>query len=158
MQTETFMQMVDRFIILRLKMHHCEADKRMLALTLQAHEIAIAADTYLYECLHRKRLPEVRPSFRHHDHNEASGVKKQDSPPTLMECISQLCDTHSEYWSLQTAIQSFKKRLREEDEEERSVIRERFVSTQELIDLCNQRRNDLIQQGDELLRESIQHG
>jgi len=145
---DTYMQLVDRAQVARLKQHHHTDPLYKAAARDQAEALAETAQTYLMDCLRGRRVPEVQQHLRFHDHHD---VEQEDVPrPTsVVDAASMLAITHATYWGLQTEIQAVKKQL--DARKQKSALQARFVDLQRRIDLMNQLRNDLIEAGDNLL-------
>ena len=161
MQTETFMQMVDRMVIAQLKSFHYTDKGRFEEATASgehAKHLRIAIDTYFWECCNGVRVPRVHTPLRFHDHSKLENVKSED-PDSLAGCIALLAQTHFEYWELQSGIQQIKKDIdlarKDGDKPYENQLSVAFSDLQRDIDVKNSRRNELIQLGDELFAIGI---
>ena len=140
---DSWMQLVDRLIVCRLKEYHYSKDSRHTEASYakeQAEELADVATQYMEECLSGDREPRVHRHLRYHNH-DAGEVEAS----SVMEAVSQLSSCHAEYWEAQG-----KALVARNDSYDGAV----YVADnwQRVCDSCNQRRNELIQKGDDLLR------
>jgi len=164
MQTDTLFQIIDRQAIALLKSVRYEDDgatDKAKQAREQADRLTVAGDLYVYECVNGMRKPQVQNHLRYHDH----GKKDSDMiPKTLMECAGMLAETHARYWGFQGRVQVLRGKLDyikvvngpDFLTTKISSMYQSFESLQRECDLCNQRRNELIQIGDEMFRECVQ--
>lgn len=157
MNTDTVFQIIDRAAIARLKEFHYRSGGREQEADLAADEAAnleIAGDVLLWEIMNGKIQYPVHFHLRYHNHSDVEDVEDNDSPKTVFQISSALSSVHAEYWQLQSKVNSLKSSMNKGvgiiDE-----LNSEFVSLQRKIDLCNQRRNELIQKGDEVLRDFV---
>lgn len=166
MTTESMFQLIDRMAIARLKeFHYTEAGNGAAAALagVQARDLGTAGDVYLWECLTRRRVPQVQRHLRFHDHGKAEGkwptktALEEIDATSVMEIAGKLALTHAQYWSLQTVIQHLKGWMGTEHRGTQGYKDAcvRFTEVQREIDLLNQQRNDLIQAGDALLARML---
>ena len=154
MWTESFMQMVDRAIIERLKqIHYSEKERPEEARQAgqQADKLMQACESYFTECLDGTILPNVGRHLRFHNHR----TKGCELPTTLVGCISQLASVHAEYWETQTLVQAVKKRVDAARGPEKEKFCHSFYDLQLVLDACNQSRSEIRQRGDEILCELL---
>ena len=152
MQTDTLFQLIDRQAIAKLKAFHYRREGRVEeadTAEVQAEELAVAGDAYVYECMTGKRKPQAMKHLRYHDHHKAQ-KEEAPQPGSIMECSSMIAETHYTYWGLQSVIQELKKGNRSEWTDAT------FVDLQLQIDKCNMDRNHLIQTGDQLFAEMFE--
>jgi len=151
---DTWMQLVDRLIICRLKQFHFSRDENKAqeatAAMAQAEELAEAATLYLAECLDGHREPRVREHLRYHQH-DAGEIRAA----SLGVVISELTACHARYWEAQGRILKFRKEMGDEPPDYEPIYRE-LHKLQLVCDSANQRRSVLVQRGDELLRQMFE--
>lgn len=163
MNTDSLFQIIDRFCVAKLKVARFsqasaeDGDESAMAAAMaqrQADDLAFAGDVLFRECVEGKRVPQAHQPLRFHNHREAEGGQEAPMPQSVMGCANDLADVHAKYWELQTEINALKFRMRTE-EDNVGAFNARFVDLQRKIDMCNQRRNDLIGWGDRLFVEQL---
>ena len=151
---DSWMQLVDRLIICRLKQYHYEREQRHEEAAFakqQGDELSEAAELYLSECLRGDREPRVHRHLRYHQHDT-----EEVHPSSVMNAVSMLADCHAEYWQHQGEVL----RLRALTSSASTVgtpgylpnLYEDIHCEQRILDNCNQRRGELLRKGDDLLR------
>jgi len=164
MQTDTFGQLLDRIVIARLKSHHHRAagsEAVALVLDEEAEMLARAADDLVALVEAGEPVPPVKLNTRFHDHMAIEG-QDVEQPLTVWLSLDGLVKCHANYWLHQGQINEAKAKLVELEQdssgqhlEERHGIEAAMVRDQRVCDNCNQIRNQLIQQADELWLASI---
>jgi hypothetical protein len=166
MNTDTIFQLIDRAAIARLKAFHYESEDRVQEAKRakeEADKLSVSGDILLYEVSKGMCKIPVHFHLRYHNHGE---MERTDLLPdgvkaTVFNVAGELALTHAKYWQLQTEVNGIKSEMRPLDQsgmrtldenDRLAILRSRFVSLQCQIDLCNQKRNELIQLGDHLLQ------
>lgn len=151
---DSFMQLVDRLIVCRLKQFHFsrDVDKAQETLTAraQAEELSEAAMLYLAECVDRHREPRVHEHLRYHRH-EAERTETR----SLGEAIAGLTACHARYWEAQGQVMALRKRLNGAGPTGYEDAYRELHEWQLVCDGCNQRRSALVNAGDQMLREML---
>lgn len=154
---DTWMQLVDRLIVCRLKQFHFSRDtskaEEATAAMVQAEELTEAAMLYLAECLDGHRKPRVHQHLRFHQH-----ATEEVGAVSLGEVISGLTACHARYWQAQGEVISIRQRVDASlgTVSHNAMLYEDLDRQQRVCDGCNQQRNELIQRGDELLRQMFE--
>ena len=149
---DSWMQLIDRLIVCRLKEFHFSRDiskaKEALNARAQAEELAEAATLYLAECVDGHREPRVHKHLRFHQHM----VDKMEAG-SLGVVISELTACHAQYWETQGRIMSLRKDM--VDGADFDYIYYSLHEEQLVCDQANQRRSELIVMGDQMLRDML---
>jgi hypothetical protein len=149
---DSYCQLVDRLIVCRLKEFHYRIDGAVEAeetARMQAEELSASATTYLRECFTHDREPRVNQHLRKHEHKHAFDLKAATS---LSAVISQLTSCHAKYWQAQGRIVEMRKNLEGAGSTGYEEVLRALHNEQLVCDGCNQVRNQLIQQGDQMLQ------
>lgn len=152
---DSWMQLVDRLIICRLKQWHYDREQRHEEAQHardQGDELQEAAELYLQECLSGDREPRVHQHLRYHRHDA-----EEVHPSSVMDAVSRLAACHAEYWQHQSEILRMRQCIdalgsSHKDKEYRDRLVADVEHEQRTCDRCNQLRNELVQKGDDLLR------
>ena len=162
-RTDTFGQLVDRFIIARLKAHHHRlAGHESLAIVVQdeAKMLARAANELLAAAKAGDSAPQAKPNTRFHDHAQIEG-KELQKPYTIWDAVDALVGFHATYWTHQGWVNQAKLSLRQSEHMGEHGIdlanscRLVIVDSQRQCDLMNQHRSQMIQWLDELFMEHL---
>lgn len=149
---DSWMQLVDRLIVCRLKEYHYYRDGRAEQAGVakgHAEELSEVATCYMEECLSGDREPRVHRHLRYHQH-EAEEIQVS----SVMEAVSQLAACHAEYWQHQGEVMRLREMAREMMEKAPELmpgLYEALNREQLVLDGCNQRRSELVHKGDDLL-------
>jgi hypothetical protein len=164
MHTDTPFQLIDRMAIAKLKAYHygkAGLHEQQIEAEKQAQVLADNGDVLIAGIAHGLFAAPLHKHLRFHDHGAAENQDLSSASRSIMGVAGELALTHARYWSLQTDIQEIKKQLDRvpgEEGDAADILNEAFVEKQRQIDVCNQRRNELVQAGDALLAECFTSG
>jgi len=152
---DSWMQLVDRLIICQLKYYHfCrDPDKAAEAAVAreQAAELVDTSSLYLAECISGHREPRVNQVLRFHEHE----CHLPGTASSIGTIISELTACHARYWEAQDEIMALRKRLSGAGSTGYEDAYRELHEWQLVCDGSNQRRSDLVNAGDQMLREML---
>ena len=167
MQTESLFSLIDRMSIANLKVFHYTKAGNLEAAAIaqgQVNDLGVAGDVYVYECVTGKRKPLLRPHLRVHDHRKIEGKwagkkEEMEEPKSIMECAWMLASANAQYWDNQSTLQTLKSMIDKSDGlPDKPRLESDFCARQRRQDIFNQRRNDLIDLGDQMFADAVENG